>query len=134
MLVLVLLLPIAAAAASCCQVCGEEGLVEVLLVNQCATVLKLDQLQLIVQPLPVQDKQQQQQQQPAAAEGQQQQRSVSVSLAAGSKPVRVLLGYTPKQAGYMAVTGVKVTEMTVISGRNAGKQYVATCHIQLCYN
>jgi hypothetical protein len=111
----------------------------VLLVNQCATVLKLDQLQLIVQPMPVQDKQQQQQQQqqqPAAAEGQQQQqqqRSVSVSLAAGSKPVRVLLGYTPKQAGYMAVTGVKVTGMTVISGRNAGKQYVATCHIQLCY-
>ncbi|KAF6256009.1 hypothetical protein COO60DRAFT_151357 [Scenedesmus sp. NREL 46B-D3] len=44
-------------------VAGEEGWVEVLLVNPCATPLKLEQLQLVVQPLPDHQKQQQQQQQ-----------------------------------------------------------------------
>jgi hypothetical protein len=39
---------------------------------------------------------------------QQQQRSVSVKLAAGSKPVRVLLSHVPNKAGPVAVTGVQV--------------------------
>jgi hypothetical protein len=125
------------------QVCGEEGRVEVVLVNTCATPLNLDGLQLQVQ-----HQQQQQQRQPAgpqralnlaasatavppaeavmgaAAVGtcdgsglaanqpqlqqQQQQRSVSVKLAAGSKPVRVLLSHVPNKAGPVAVTGVQV--------------------------
>jgi hypothetical protein len=119
------------------QVCGEEGRVEVVLVNTCATPLNLDGLQLQVQH-------QHQQQLPAAQptcllgasdttalaaaavvgaaagggdgscsaaaqqQQQQQQRSVSVKLAAGSKPVRVLLSYVPHKAGPVAITGVQV--------------------------
>jgi hypothetical protein len=124
------------------QVAGEEGWVEVLLVNPCATPLKLEQLQLVVQPLPQQQQQQQQggeiattgsttsssnaagkskqsQSLEAKAGGssssvpsqqQQQQRSVSVSLAAGSKPVRVLLSYSVGRPGMVAVTGIQVTQ------------------------
>lgn len=114
------------------QVCGEEGRVEVLLVNTCATPLKLDGLQLQVHP---------QQQEPhptpgaagagvgtagdgsngsssnaAATQQQQQQRSVSVMLAAGSKPIRVLLSHVPNKAGYVAITGVQVSMATVQLG------------------
>jgi cobalamin biosynthesis Mg chelatase CobN len=126
------------------QVAGEEGWVEVLLVNPCATPLRLQQLQLVVQPLPQQQQQQQgsdstttgssssssnaagkskQQQSLEATAGgssssssvpaqqqQQQQRSVSVSLAAGSKPVRVLLSYSVGRPGMVAVTGIRVRQ------------------------
>lgn len=99
---------------------------EVLLVNTCATPLKLDGLQLQVQPQqPTARTQQQPGSTGAAATGsvsadrssssavtaqqqQQQQRSVSVMLAAGSKPVRVLLTHVPSKAGYAAITGVQV--------------------------
>lgn len=103
---------------------------EVLLVNTCATPLKLDGLQLQVQVQPQQPTATQQQpgSTGAAAAGsagadgssssavtaQQQQhqaqaqRSVSVMLAAGSKPVRVLLTHVPSKAGYVAITGVQV--------------------------
>jgi hypothetical protein len=133
------------------QVAGEEGWVEVLLVNPCATPLKLEQLQLVVQPLLQQQQQQQgsdtattgssnssssignagkskQQQALEATAGsikggssssnsvpaqqqQQQQRSVSVSLAAGSKPVRVLLSHSVGRPGMVAVTGIQVRQM-----------------------
>lgn len=79
--------------------------------------MKLDHLQLVVQPLLPDAQQQQQQQQDnlfvrsesgrqssAAAAA----RSVSVSLAAGSKPVRVVLPYTPIKAGLSAITGIQV--------------------------
>jgi hypothetical protein len=124
------------------QVAGEECWVEVLLVNPCATPLKLEQLQLVVQPLPQQQQQQQggeiattgsttsssnaagkskQSQSLEAKAGgssssvpsqqqRQQQRSVSVSLAAGSKPVRVLLSYSVGRPGMVAVTGIQVTQ------------------------
>jgi hypothetical protein len=103
------------------QVCGEEGRVEVVLVNPCATPLRLDGVQLQVQPhqpstaaagVGVDSGSSQ-----AAGAQQQQQRSVSVMLAAGSKPVKVVLSYVPSRPGLMAITGVQV-------GREASLAFV----------
>jgi len=100
------------------QVCGEEGRVEVLLVNPCATPLKLDGLQLQVQPHAPAQAQAATSHAAADSSGGSsggssglaalQQRSVSVMLSAGSKPLRVVLGYTPSKAGPVAITGVQV--------------------------
>lgn len=119
------------------QVCGDEGWVEVTLVNPCATPLRLEQLQLQTQVLPPQGNktpqsasllQQQQQQQSAlgmscvvagagerdALPSQQQQqqqeepRAVTITLPAGSKPTRVLLSHKPTAPGLLLITGVRV--------------------------
>jgi hypothetical protein len=93
-------------------VCGEEGRVEVVLVNPCATPLRLDGLQLQVQPhqpsILAVGAGADSQAAAAQQQQQQQQRSVSVMLAAGSKPVKVVLSYVPSRPGLVAITGVQV--------------------------